>query len=71
MPAPETVQSVHLRAGNGYYNVESEDGIAAVEELHREKRERVMEFGREREAEKARRQAAQEQKQQESEKHGE
>ena len=28
------------------------------EELHREKRERVMEFGREREAEKARRQAA-------------
>ena len=36
VPAPETVQSVHLRAGNGYYNVESEDGIAAVEELHRE-----------------------------------
>ena len=68
----------HERPRRGIRKAVREAGEAAQdprtcikEELHREKRERVMEFGREREAEKARRQAAQEQKQQESEKHGE
>ena len=36
VPAPETVQAVEVRAGNGYYHVESPEGVAAVEDLHRE-----------------------------------
>lgn len=53
VPAPETVQSVQLRASNGYYNVEAPEGVAAVEDLHREilarraETERIIDSGRE------------------------